>query len=1248
MTTFPQQLAILQPFWGTWTLIDAIGEGSYGKVYRIERSDYDRCYEAALKWISLPLHAGDVKRQRLDGMSDEEISTYYTDIVQGMREEIDLMMRLRHSPNIVAYEDHLLLERRDTIGWDILIRMELLTPLPYVYANGMMVGDVIQLGIDICDGLEECRKQRIIHRDIKPDNLFLSPRGDYCLGDFGVARQMEATMASMSRQGTPLYMAPEIYANKKHYDLTVDLYSLGLVMHRLLNHQRVPFLSAEPGIPTQAQRNIAFERRMRGEPLPQPAEGGRALAEIILRACAYDPAQRFQTPLDMRDALVMVSQTPNNWGRLSASGSLNTKGSRLSSESRSQPAPILSASSAQSSMCKRPRAMSDNVKDTPISSERLVSPSANGNVSVNRNTGRSGMSRPSIPDYRFKKVMEGGDGFVAEAYTPANAHRYAVDEDYLISRHALEPDARMKKPHKQKSAILIVILSMTLILGIWTAINWQIISDQLFFTEARNMFTLGSYGYYPMGPGTLGGEATLSEYPVMIVKTDRRTLMRAVTKDEYTGRSWRDTISSERYLYASPRWAEQRDQALLESIPSEAVRGASDILDERVVTVQMQNTSSSTLLAPAFARSIKTQNGMVCYFNNASELFITRDLQIGDQYSITAPILEGGGIELGALINATPKGNDPYYAHIVHDYTLFPEHMQQEVSNYAQQLTESVAMPYDKACAIMLHLKRYYSYTLTPATPPENQDFATYFLYSGKEGYCTYFASAMTVLCRMAGLPARYVEGFIAQPGGDGNAYITGKDAHAWTEVYFEGFGWVPFDATPMPEEQAMQSDNQNPVSVSIRSMQDSEGDETAAAVKTTVAVSPVPTANPTATSTPTLERYEARSVNQNGNEIMQIISVYSDGTEFVEFSNATVFQYALDRLVVEMQWGLDERSNTILLKYGYLDNERLLAEQYRFQRISNGAWTLQSAEMWYSQGRTYTATLIEPESDGSLMYYLLDDLEKIDEELTNDRGLLIGKAYASIPLDFENFDIAAFPRVLETIPQSLGCDIDVYDTYAVVYNPDPTDRLRLRTKPNTNSGTLMRLYTGAMLYVIKNVNAKWAQVRLLDVGGLEGYVMREFLINTNQTTIMGAMGSRSPAGRVDLSNSHLEFLTLYDRPSGSNGRSSIARLNDATDVRVLGVSDKDVLVVITSTGQSGYLDNQYVSLEGYSGSDEVRQNKTKLYSRPKTNVKAVDTFDKGTPVVCLFNFECRDTADGWRRVRIGDTVGYMQEKHLK
>ncbi|MBQ7867816.1 MAG: transglutaminase domain-containing protein [Clostridia bacterium] len=330
----------------------------------------------------------------------------------------------------------------------------------------------------------------------------------------------------------------------------------------------------------------------------------------------------------------------------------------------------------------------------------------------------------------------------------------------------------------------------------------QTISDYLFFTEPRNVFTLGNYGYYPMGNGRLGGEATPSNVPVMMVKTDRRTLLRGVVKDEYTGRSWRDTSSGKRYLYVNPRYRALRDSVFLESLPPQAVRSASTMLDQHAVTVQMQNTAASTVFSPVFLRRFSAQSDMVGYFNESSELFITRDLKRDDRYTVYAPLLEGGDSALGSLIAAAPKGADKYYQQALEDYLDLPDHMEAKVFEDLRNIVASAQTPYDRACAIMRHLQRYYRYTLEPRTPPENQDFVTYFLYVGKKGYCTYYASAMTVLCRMAGLPARYVEGFVAQPAADGFAYVTGEDAHAWTEVYFEGFGWVPFDATPHQQEQ--------------------------------------------------------------------------------------------------------------------------------------------------------------------------------------------------------------------------------------------------------------------------------------------------------------------------------------------------------------------------------------------------------------------------------------------------------------
>lgn len=339
----------------------------------------------------------------------------------------------------------------------------------------------------------------------------------------------------------------------------------------------------------------------------------------------------------------------------------------------------------------------------------------------------------------------------------------------------------------------------------------QKITDYLFFTEPRNVFTIGSYGYYPMGTGQLGGAVEPSEYPVMMVKTDKKTLLRGIVKDEYTGRSFRDTSSAKRYLYINPRWKTQRLKAFLEEYPIESVRKANNLMDEKAVTVQMQNQAVSTIFTPVFLRSLNMTGDMVPYFNDASELFITRDLVLGDRYTVFTPVFEGGNTGLNKLVTTAENTEDAYYNEMLDLYTQLPDHLEQKLFDDVFNTVQNAETPYDKALTIMRYLQKYYRYSLTPVTPPENQDFVTYFLYVKPEGYCTYFAAAMTVMCRIAGLPSRYVEGFLAQPSSDGFAYVTGYDAHAWTEVYFKGFGWVPFDPTPNQHEDNEPPPNDEP-----------------------------------------------------------------------------------------------------------------------------------------------------------------------------------------------------------------------------------------------------------------------------------------------------------------------------------------------------------------------------------------------------------------------------------------------------
>jgi len=138
----------------------------------------------------------------------------------------------------------------------------------------------------------------------------------------------------------------------------------------------------------------------------------------------------------------------------------------------------------------------------------------------------------------------------------------------------------------------------------------------------------------------------------------------------------------------------------------------------------------------------------------------------------------------------------PYAGYVYDTFLGIPETTPQRVRDLALQLTAGADNDYDRAKAIESYLIKI-PYTLTPDPVPQNRDFVDYFLFDGKEGYCTYYASAMAVMCRAIGLPARYIEGYVMPPEKtDGVYQITNLQAHAWPEVYFEGFGWVPFEPT--------------------------------------------------------------------------------------------------------------------------------------------------------------------------------------------------------------------------------------------------------------------------------------------------------------------------------------------------------------------------------------------------------------------------------------------------------------------
>ncbi|MCF0137410.1 MAG: protein kinase [Oscillospiraceae bacterium] len=289
-----------------WETVRIIGSGSSGTVYELRKKDeYGGDFHTALKVVSIPSSNKEYEEMQ-STMTEYVMRAKLRDMVEEISGEYRLMGVLRGHPNIVNCEDQMIIPHTDDMGWDIYIRMELLTSLPdHVHEHGITGSEVMKLGVDICTALEVCAANGIIHRDIKPQNIFVSRYGDFKLGDFGVAKA--ASMGSVDKVGTYSYMAPEVYKGKV-YNGSVDIYSLGMVLYWLLNERRGPFLPLGQTQPTDEQVADAYLRRYRGEPVPAPKNGNAAMKQVVMRACAYNPEQRFASPTEMKNAIIMAMQ----------------------------------------------------------------------------------------------------------------------------------------------------------------------------------------------------------------------------------------------------------------------------------------------------------------------------------------------------------------------------------------------------------------------------------------------------------------------------------------------------------------------------------------------------------------------------------------------------------------------------------------------------------------------------------------------------------------------------------------------------------------------------------------------------------------------------------------------------------------------------------------------------------------------------------------------------------------------------
>jgi transglutaminase-like putative cysteine protease len=184
-------------------------------------------------------------------------------------------------------------------------------------------------------------------------------------------------------------------------------------------------------------------------------------------------------------------------------------------------------------------------------------------------------------------------------------------------------------------------------------------------------------------------------------------------------------------------------------------------------------------------------SGQLPVYDDVEAVFSQDDVAQGDAYAVSGLTSTAGPDQLRTAGTAYP-------AWVSERYLTLPETVTDRTRELAGQLAAGQSNPFDTAVAVEEHVRSTITYNEDIDAPPGDQDVVDYVLFESKEGYCEYYASAMAVLLRAEGIPSRVVGGYFPAPydPNEGGHLYREKNAHLWVEVFFPGYGWIPFEPT--------------------------------------------------------------------------------------------------------------------------------------------------------------------------------------------------------------------------------------------------------------------------------------------------------------------------------------------------------------------------------------------------------------------------------------------------------------------
>ncbi|MBI4789423.1 MAG: transglutaminase domain-containing protein [Chloroflexi bacterium] len=287
----------------------------------------------------------------------------------------------------------------------------------------------------------------------------------------------------------------------------------------------------------------------------------------------------------------------------------------------------------------------------------------------------------------------------------------------------------------------------------------------------------------------MGGPVNLGNRPVMDIQTRAGRYWRAIVYDKYTGVGWINTHNDALILPAN-------DSRLNASLGAQRVEISQTfkifLPDQNILYAQSQPIEFDLPTDVRLAQPPATDAN--AFMLDAATIRARRTIRPGDTYSVVSAISV-------ADEDSLRRASNEYSAWIAARYLQLPDDLPERVRTLAQTIAGKYSNAYDKAAAIERYLRAEIKYDDNVSAPPSGRDGVDYTLFERPAGYCNYYASAMAVLARSIGIPARVVSGYSLGDYAGGVFHVIEANAHSWVEVYFPGYGWIEFEPTASKPE---------------------------------------------------------------------------------------------------------------------------------------------------------------------------------------------------------------------------------------------------------------------------------------------------------------------------------------------------------------------------------------------------------------------------------------------------------------